>query len=119
MDGMKNERITMCRGAATLSIGITTAVPLHMRSRVLEISEVFCHPTHRRTGAASRLMQDACASADRSGRVIILSVEPEDDSPMNALQLAKWYGKYGFEIIQPATDETPAIMARQPQMMKH
>lgn len=38
---------------------------------------------------------------------------------MDALQLADWYGKYGFEIIQQATGEVPAIMARQPQMMKN
>lgn len=119
MDGMRSDPITMRKGAASLKIGTTRALPLRMRSRVLEISHVECQPERRGTGEASRLMEEACAAADRAGKLLILSIEPYEDGPLNILQLSSWYGKYGFVVIQQATDTVPEIMAREARQAMH
>jgi predicted GNAT family acetyltransferase len=109
-----NDAITMRLGAASLQIGTTEALPLRMRAGVLEVSKVWCPPGARGQGAASRLMAEACAAADRAHKVLLVSVEPDEKGPLDQFQLIAWYGKQGFIVIQPATEDIPALMARPP-----
>lgn len=98
-------------GPASLHVGLSDALPEHLRSRVYEISAVYCDPDHRRQGYGTDLMRKACADADIAGITLLLSVDPGSDSDMTLTQLASWHAKFGFQIIQPA----PMLMARQPK----
>lgn len=110
--------ITFRHGAASCCIGRSYAMPASVRDRVLEVSRVFCDAGRRREGVASRLMQSVCQHADNISQALILSVEPAADSPMTAEQLQRWYSVFDFGILQPATENTPAIMVRYPHKAK-
>lgn len=56
-----------------------------------------------------KLMQDA----DDQGLVLLVVVEPFDDSPMDQAALREWYERMGFVVIQA----DPLVMGRQPETM--
>jgi hypothetical protein len=93
---------------ATLRVAVPIGVPEHMRHGMREIISI--HATNPRKGHATHLMHDVCLEADRLGFVLLLQVRPFDDG-MTEEQLMKWYGRFGFEQIQP----DPVLMARQPR----
>lgn len=97
-------------GSASLTVGPSSAVPPHLRGRVMDVSAVHVEPEDRRQGHATALLRMVCADADLSGFVLLLSPEPEDDGmPIDAL--AAWYSRLGFVTIQ----DEPMLMARAPR----
>lgn len=106
MDGMKTGKRQ--RGAASLNIGYSQAIPSPMRGKVLELSDLHTDELHRKKGQAHQLMLDVCQEADESQVVLILMPDGEE-------WLIDWYEKFGFVEIQ----ECPLLMARPPYKELH
>jgi hypothetical protein len=87
-------------------------LPEHIRDQVREITHV--NASERRSGHATALMYTVVAEADLSGLVLILKAEPFGDG-MTQEQLLKFYGKFGFEVIQT---EPCVLMQRAPQKLR-
>lgn len=85
-------------------------LPDDMRSGCLELVDL--SSDNPRKGHATALMHHICLEADASGKVLILSPKPFADG-LTQEQLEKWYGRFGFLMIQT---EPAKIMARQPQV---
>jgi predicted N-acetyltransferase YhbS len=108
MDELKMKPGTRMHGPASLRLSHNTTIPAHMRGGLLELSHLIVPESHRRQGYASMLVQKVCAEADKAGKVLILTVRPYDVIGMDGEQLAEWYGRFGFRVIQ----QSPVLMAR-------
>ncbi len=106
MDGMKTGKRQ--RGAASLNVGYSQAIPAHMRGKVLEVSHVHTDEVHRGKGQATQLLMDVCDEADTDDVVLMLM-------PNGEAWLVDWYEKFGFVEIQ----EYPLLMARPPYKELH
>ena len=98
-------------GHASLKLGFCQAVPAPMRGKVREISSVEVPQEHRGQGHARALMRKVCQEADLNHMALLLEVEPYGDEPMTTEQLAYWYERLGFKVIQPS----PLVMVRPAQ----
>jgi GNAT superfamily N-acetyltransferase len=67
----------------------------------------------RGQGNASRLFKTVIEEADSEGVTLYLSVEP-DGTGLDEDQLRSWYGRNGFENMDPELSETGMI--RQPRL---
>lgn len=111
MDGVTMKPGPRTHGSASLRLSHNTFVPAHLRGGLLEITQLNTLNTQRQQGFASMLLQKVCAEADKAGIVLLLHPKPYDDAPLTREQLADWYSRFGFDVIQthPAT-----LMARPP-----
>lgn len=99
---------TRTEGPASLKLTFCQAVPAPMRGKVREVSKVKVAQGHRGQGHASALMRKVCQEADLNHMALLLEVEPFDDEPLTTEQLAYWYERLGFKVIQPS----PLVMVR-------
>ena len=79
---------------------------------VLEVVRVWTDPEMRKQGFATELLKDICNDADIEGRVLMLNPRPFGQKGLE--NLAPWYTRFGFSIIQT----NPVLMARMPQIYK-
>jgi N-acetylglutamate synthase-like GNAT family acetyltransferase len=108
MDGMKPQTFKL--GPASVRISYSQAVPPPMRGKVRELSSFVTDAAHRGHGFARALMDQLMHDADELGLMLLVVVEPFDESPMDQQNLAQWYERMGFAVIQA----DPLVMARQP-----
>ena len=101
MNGLRTYKSASCRV-------VVPDLPEHLQDKVREIASVGA--SERRRGHATALMHTVTAEADLAQLVLILKVEPTDG--MTDEQLLKFYGKFGFEVIQ---SEPCILMQRAPQ----
>ncbi len=94
--------------SATLRIAIAEALPEDMRPMTREIVEV--HSSNPRKGHATALMHQVCAEADKWWMTLFIKVEKFDEG-MGDDDLKRWYGRFGFVVIQIE----PCLMVRSPQ----
>lgn len=104
---------------ASLMIGIPTIDGLSekQRMKLREITKLQTRPDRRRKGDAKWLMCEVCVEADLAGNVMVLTIAPFADEPMDAAALELFYRSFGFKWTQrEADDGTPhVIMARAPR----
>lgn len=93
---------------ASCKIAVPTALPSHMRGRVVELRSLRTIPDKRGQGHAADLMLGICIEADMSRTFLFLAVEPDDDGPLDTHSLSQFYMKFGFLPIQ----SDPPLMAR-------
>lgn len=86
---------------AKATVKASTTLP----AGVLEISNVFTEPAHRKEGYATELLKKITDAADESGTVLALICKAD---------LTRWYARFGFTTIQ----QNPILMARMPQIFK-
>lgn len=91
---------------ASCRIAYPTTLPDEMQGPILELRSLKTRKDKRRKGFASALMTEVCIEADLHRRFLLLCVEPEDDTPLEAL--ANFYVKHGFQPIQAE----PLLMLR-------
>lgn len=96
---------------SSLRVSVPMSMPEDMRDRMRELIDV--HSDNLRKGHATALLHQVCAEADRSGKTLMIHVEPFGNE-MTAEQLQKWYGKFGFVVVQ----DKPCLMARSVQESK-
>jgi len=110
LDGVKNMRYGIRKyNEATCLVSACLGVPEKMRKDIREISRLECKPEYRGRGNATALLESICKEADAKKMILMLTVEPFDDSPMTKEQLADWYGTtFNFNPIQLE----PLILAR-------
>lgn len=96
------------QGNSSLTLRVATALPQHMRGKVIEVHDLRTHPDHRGNGEAHSLMLATTLEADMNNRFLLVCVEPGGDSPMDAKQLGNWYLSHGFVPIQ----SDPMLMIR-------
>lgn len=99
--GTRQYRQASCR------IAIPTGLPDEMKDTVREVLGVMSGS--KRNGEATALMHQITAEADFAWMTLLIHVKPFDDG-MTAEQLEKFYGKFGFAVIQ----HEPILMARSP-----
>jgi GNAT superfamily N-acetyltransferase len=81
---------------------------------VLEVVRVWTDPQARRQGYATELVKSIVQDADIEGVVLILT--PRTFGRSAGLEdLAKWYERFGFAVIQK---KPIVLMARMPQVYK-
>jgi GNAT superfamily N-acetyltransferase len=81
---------------------------------VLEVVRVWTDPEARRQGYATELVKSIVQDADIEGVVLILT--PRTFGRSAGLEdLAKWYERFGFAVIQK---KPIVLMARMPQVYK-
>lgn len=80
---------------------------------VLELVRVWTDVEARRQGYATDLMMAIIDDADAGSDVLMLSPKPFG-SGKGIKELAKWYKRFGFVVIQ----KEPLLMARMPQADK-
>jgi predicted GNAT family N-acyltransferase len=87
------------------------------RGNLREITKVQTRPDRRRMGDAKWLMCEVCVEADLAEKVLMLTIAPFADEPMDAMALEMFYRSFGFKTLQrEADDGTPTvIMARAPR----
>lgn len=79
------------RLGATLRVGVSTVIPLSMRSKVREITHLHVPEADRGQQLGSKLMRQVCREADEAGITLILTCP-------NSLRT--WYGRLGFIVLQ-------------------
>lgn len=97
---------------ASVTLAVPMGLPEEMRQGADEVVDLFVEPAYRNQGMASALMQRICRGADSRCKVLILQPRAYDDCEMSELELAAWYTKMGFEIVQT---EPVLLMARAPR----
>lgn len=97
---------------ASLQVGMSDAVPEHMRAGIREITALFVPHEFRRQKLATILLNFVCQEADANRITLILTATPEDDEGLNQEQLVAWYQRFGFQVL-PRADDAPYLMARQ------
>lgn len=97
---------------ASCRIAISEALPEDMQAGTREV--VSLASDNPRKGHATALMHQVCAEADVDRIVLILMPKPFGDG-MTEEQLEKWYGRFGFEMVQTVPAK---LMARQPQLFR-
>lgn len=102
---------TRTHGPSSLRLSFNTAVPAHLRGRLLEVSHVLTPDGQRGQGYASLLMQKVCAEADAAGKLLMLTPQPFDVPELSKDQLTDWYLGYGFEVLQ---EKPVRMLVRQP-----
>jgi hypothetical protein len=100
--GIREHRQSSC------VIGIPLGLPDHMRSGIREVLNVISKSQRR--GEATALLQQVCDEADRSGHILILKPVPFAEG-LDAEQLERFYGKFGFVTTQ---EEPDRLMVRPP-----
>jgi N-acetylglutamate synthase-like GNAT family acetyltransferase len=98
-------------GKATAWVGMCSLVAEPLRPKLREVSSLVCDEAARGKGHATRLMERLTAIADDHKMTLLVTVEPFEDSPLDAARLAAWYARLGFKTIQ----QTPPVMARPPK----
>ena len=97
---------------ASVTLAVPMGLPEEMREGADEVVDLFVEPAHRNQGMANALMQRICRGADSRCKVLILQPRAYDGGEMSELELAAWYTKMGFEIVQT---EPVLLMARAPR----
>ena len=95
-------------GDASLKVSYSMAVPPPLRGKVREVSQVLVDQASRGKGAATALMRKVMQEADLNHMALLLTVKPFDSEPMTKEQLAYWYERLGFWVLQPE----PVVMLR-------
>lgn len=103
---------TYTEGAASALVSDCRLVAENLRPNLREVSSLLCDEAARGKGHATRLMERITAVADDHKMTLLVTVEPFDDSPLDAERLAAWYARLGFKTIQ----QTPPVMARPPKV---
>lgn len=97
--------------SASLMIGETDAVPIHMRAHIRELTSLEVPIEDRRKGYAGELLKKVCDEANACAMTLLLIVKPfTEDGITDVEKLQRLYARHGFEKIQ----DTPIIMARRP-----
>lgn len=96
--------------SASLVVGVSTAVPEHMRAGTREISHVFVPPADRGKRLATALMNFICQEADANRITLLMTVRPYDEGGPDEDRLKDWYAKFGFVELQDSPEGT--LMAR-------
>ena len=91
---------------ATCRIAVPVALPLHLRGKVRELVGVRSTNTGR--GDASNLLLQVCDEADKGDTALFLHVDPTDEASMTRDDMAAWYNRAGFVLIQAE----PTLMMR-------
>ncbi len=99
-------------GPASLLLRKCEGLPVHMRARTREITDVWVEDRAQRgSGHGSALLEQVTREADEAGKTLIIIPGAFDDSPMSNEELAQWYvRRFGFQAIQAS----PVILARMP-----
>lgn len=95
---------------ASAEIGVAKSLPVHMRAGLVELSNLFTTPQHRRQGYANTLMCMITAEADVAGKVLMLAVGDGLIGGASKQQLLSFYERHRFMPIQAS----PLLMARPP-----
>lgn len=99
-------------GHASLRLCSPSALPLHMRGKVVELRSLRTDPEQRRQGHADQLLRLVTVEAERSKKFLLIKVEPEAESVgpggPDREALAAFYDRHGFVAIQPE----PLLMVR-------
>ena len=77
-------------------------VTLKVTDRGLELETITTMSRFRKRGLGSQMMFDVCQVADQLGQPLRLTAIPLTEVGLNADDLARWYGKFGFVMIRPA-----------------
>ena len=93
-------------GGATLRVAVPVALPLHLRAAVREV--VGMKSANPGQGDASLLLLAVCSEADAADTALFLHVDPTDEAAMTREQMAAWYNRAGFVLVQA----DPALMMR-------
>jgi hypothetical protein len=97
--------------SASCRIAVPEGFPEDMQDGMREV--VAIASTNPRKGHATELLHEVCREADIAGIVLVLRPDPFA-AGMDAEQLAKWYGRFGFQQIQT---EPAVLMARPVQRL--
>jgi N-acetylglutamate synthase-like GNAT family acetyltransferase len=114
MDGLNVREVRA--GSASAIVAESAAIPMRIRSKVLEVRSVYVPENSRKSGLGNALMRKLCADADIAGNTLFLMPEGACDADTDRLE--RWYAAHGFERVQ---DEPVVIMFRKPQQtqIKH
>lgn len=99
--------------SATLRVSLAEALPEEMREATREL--VALESTNPRKGHATTLLWDVCHEADRERITLILNPKPFGADGMDAEKLERFYGRFGFHVIQR---EPVVLMARSPDLIR-
>lgn len=97
--------------AASLRVAIAECLPEDMREGTREI--ISLASINPRKGHATTLLWTVCHEADEARIVLILQPRSFGDGEMDDERLERFYGKFGFQVIQR---EPVVLMARLPDM---
>ncbi len=98
---------------ASLRVAVAECLPEEMRPQTREI--VSLTSSNPRKGHATTLMWSVCHEADLAGMLLILQPKPFGDGELDDSKLERFYGRFGFVVIQRA----PAVlMARGPELRR-
>lgn len=100
MTGLRQHKSASCR--------LSVPDEPEIADRTRQISDV--KAGNPRKGHATGLMHQVCDEADTANFLLILEARPFADG-MDQEQLEKWYGKFGFWVVE---QEGPRLMARMP-----
>lgn len=100
--GLRTHKSASCR------IAIAEGLPVAMQDATRELLDV--EAADQGNGHASALMHQVTAEADRAWVTLILVARPFQDG-MTQQQLERFYGRFGFAVIQA----DPVIMMRSPE----
>lgn len=81
-------------------------------SGVLEVVRAWTDPDHRKEGFATELLKSIIEDADIEG--VVLMLNPKPFGRVGLENLAPWYERFGFMVIQ----KKPVLMARMPAVYK-
>ena len=66
------------------------------RGDAIYIQKISTDPVYRGDGSASFALELICVTADETGVILCLIVEPFNDEPITSTELVGWYWKFGF-----------------------
>lgn len=95
---------------ASLELCVATALPMHMRRGIIQLTKLRTDPQFRRQGYAHMLMMLVCAEADVAGKMLLLKVGDGEIGGASKQQLLLFYQRFGFVPVQAE----PMLMARSP-----
>ncbi len=97
-------------GAASLMVNCPKCVPESMRPYIFELTNIYTKNDNRKKGNASELMRRTISEADKQGKILILTVKPDDET-IDKQSLQQWYARFGFDVLQ----EDISMMIRAPR----
>lgn len=98
---------------SSAEVVVNTSLPDELNG-VLELTRVWTDPDARKQGYATELLKSIMNEADIEGVVLILNPRTFGKAP-GLENLAKWYERFGFSMIQT---QPIKLMARMPQVYK-
>jgi GNAT superfamily N-acetyltransferase len=104
---------TYTSGHASCKLRYSTAIPAHLRGRLLEVTRLHVSEQHRGKGHATKLIEKLARYADADRITLLLMPKPFGESAPDVSQLVRFYARHGFVELQ---DKPVILLVRQWQM---